>query len=80
LNNYNNIQNIFNNDIHKIAGVGAMKREMLIKTLEKITEFKGGKLYIKAVHGGAEIKAAGKPRIVAVYSATGKGAAHKLKK
>lgn len=65
------------NHIHKIAGVAKMKREMLIDTLEKITEFKGGKLHIKAAHGGEEIKAAGKPRVVAVYSATGKEGEHK---
>jgi hypothetical protein len=65
------------NHIHKIAGVGKMKREMLIQTLEKITEFKAGKLHIKGVHGGEEIKAAGKPRIVAVYKATGKKGEYK---
>ena len=65
------------NSIHKIAGVAKMKREELIDTLEKITEFKAGKLHIKAAHGGEEIKAAGKPRVVAVYSATGKGGEHK---
>ena len=65
------------NHIHKIAGVATMKREMLIETLQKITEFKGGKLHIKAVHGGEEIKAAGQPRIVAVYKATGKKGEYK---
>jgi hypothetical protein len=65
------------NHIHKITGVAKMKREMLIDTLEKITEFKAGKLHIKAAHGGEEIKAAGKPRVVAVYSATGKEGEHK---
>jgi hypothetical protein len=65
------------NHIHKIAGVGKMKREMLIQTLEKITEFKGNKLHIKAAHGGEEIKAAGKPQIVAVYKATGKKSEYK---
>ena len=68
------------NHIHKIAGVGAMKREMLIKTLEKVTEFRGNKLHIKAVHGGEEIKVAGKPMIVGVYKATDKDGEIKLKK
>ena len=39
----------------------------LIKVLEKITEFKGSKLHVKAIHGGEEIKVSGAPTITTEY-------------
>jgi len=55
------------NKLHKVEGVSKLKRDELIKTLEKITEFRGLKLHIKPAHGGEEIKVAGKPMIVGEY-------------
>ena len=55
------------NKIHKIAGVAKLKRDELIKVLEKITEFKGTKLHVKSIHGGEEIKLYGAPVITSEY-------------
>lgn len=59
------------NKVHKIVGVAKLKRDELIKVLEKITEFKGSKLHIKAIHGGEEIKVSGAPTITAEYKKKG---------
>lgn len=55
------------NKLHKIPGVAKLKRDELIKVLEKITEFKGSKLHVKAIHGGEEIKVSGAPTITTEY-------------
>jgi hypothetical protein len=55
------------NKLHKIPGVAKLKRDELIKVLETITEFKGSKLHVKAIHGGEEIKVSGAPTITAEY-------------